>query len=182
MQVLTVSSATGAGLDVFSAIVSSGTSVLLGASGAGKSTLANSLLGRDVMEVQAAREVDGKGRHTTTSARRYVLDVGGAVVDTPGVKLFGLWGVTRENLPEFFPDVASGAAPEWRRARCNNFATTHPPTLQFQARARNTPRLLHAKRHRALRPTATKINPGPPLQRCVVSGIGKGSADIRPCH
>ena len=80
------------------------------------------------------------------------------------------------------PRFRRRTAPEWRRARCNNFATTHPPTLQFQARARNTPRLLHAKRHRALRPTATKINPGPPLQRCVVSGIGKGSADIRPCH
>ena len=37
------------------------------------------------------------------------------MIDTPGVKLFGLWGVTRENLPEFFPDVTGGTAPEWRR-------------------------------------------------------------------
>ena len=47
-----------------------------------------------------------KGRHTTTSARRYKLTFGGAVIDTPGVKLFGLWGVTQDNLMEFFPDIA----------------------------------------------------------------------------
>jgi putative ribosome biogenesis GTPase RsgA len=44
-----------------------------------------------------------------------VLEFGGAVIDTPGVKLFGLWGVTRENLREFFPDVAEDRAPEWRK-------------------------------------------------------------------
>lgn len=62
VQVLTVSSVTGEGTDVLAAIVGDGTSVLLGISGAGKSTLANALLGAEVMEVQAAREVDGKGR------------------------------------------------------------------------------------------------------------------------
>jgi putative ribosome biogenesis GTPase RsgA len=36
------------------------------------------------------------------------------VIDTPGVKLFGLWNVTRENLSDFFPDVAGGTAPQWR--------------------------------------------------------------------
>jgi len=56
-----------------------------------------------------------KGRHTTTSARRYPLDFGGAVVDTPGVKHFGLWGVTSDNLIDHFSDVAAGTAPEWRR-------------------------------------------------------------------
>lgn len=61
VQVLPVSSATGEGTDVFAAIVSGGTSVLLGLSGAGKSTLANTLLGEDVMDVRAARDVDGKG-------------------------------------------------------------------------------------------------------------------------
>ncbi|MDB5321988.1 MAG: ribosome-associated GTPase, partial [Phycisphaerales bacterium] len=57
----------------------------------------------------------GKGRHTTTSAQRFALDGGGYVIDTPGVKLFGLWNVTRENLPEFFPDVGAGTAPAWRQ-------------------------------------------------------------------
>ncbi|MFH8515446.1 ribosome small subunit-dependent GTPase A [Streptomyces gelaticus] len=91
VQVLTVSSATGEGIDVFSAIVSGGTSVLLGASGAGKSTLANTLLGHDVMEVQAARDVDGKGRHTTTTRNLLVLPSGGVLIDTPGLRGVGLW-------------------------------------------------------------------------------------------
>ncbi|MFI9628331.1 ribosome small subunit-dependent GTPase A [Streptomyces sp. NPDC052042] len=91
VQVLPVSSTTGEGLDVFSAIVTGGTSVLLGISGAGKSTLANTLLGRDVMEVQAAREVDGKGRHTTTTRNLLVLPSGGVIIDTPGLRGVGLW-------------------------------------------------------------------------------------------
>ncbi len=37
------------------------------------------------------------------------------MIDTPGVKMFGLWGVTRENLDEFFPDVRAGTAPAWPR-------------------------------------------------------------------
>ena len=91
VQVLPVSSATGEGLDVFSAIVAGGTSVLLGISGAGKSTLANTLLGHDAMEVQAAREVDGKGRHTTTTRNLLVLPFGGVLIDTPGLRGVGLW-------------------------------------------------------------------------------------------
>ncbi|MGZ2355867.1 ribosome small subunit-dependent GTPase A [Streptomyces sp. 372A] len=91
VQVLPVSSTTGEGIDVFSAIVSGGTSVLLGVSGAGKSTLANTLLGQDVMEVQAARDVDGKGRHTTTTRNLLVLPSGGVLIDTPGLRGVGLW-------------------------------------------------------------------------------------------
>ncbi|MFE4218284.1 ribosome small subunit-dependent GTPase A [Streptomyces sp. NPDC056844] len=91
VQVLPVSSATGEGVDVFRAIVGGGTSVLLGTSGAGKSTLANTLLGEDVMDVRAARDVDGKGRHTTTTRNLLVLPEGGVLIDTPGLRGVGLW-------------------------------------------------------------------------------------------
>ncbi|WP_329613211.1 ribosome small subunit-dependent GTPase A [Streptomyces brevispora] len=91
VQVLPVSSATGEGVDVFAAIVSGGTSVLLGASGAGKSTLANTLLGHDEMEVRATRDMDGKGRHTTTTRNLLVLPSGGVLIDTPGLRGVGLW-------------------------------------------------------------------------------------------
>ncbi|MFD5140771.1 ribosome small subunit-dependent GTPase A [Streptomyces sp. NPDC058378] len=91
VQVLPVSSATGEGVDVFRAVVGGGTSVLLGTSGAGKSTLANTLLGEDVMDVRAARDVDGKGRHTTTTRNLLVLPAGGVLIDTPGLRGVGLW-------------------------------------------------------------------------------------------
>ncbi|MEV6398086.1 ribosome small subunit-dependent GTPase A [Streptomyces sp. NPDC051907] len=91
VQVLPVSSALGEGVDVLSAVVGGGTSVLLGVSGAGKSTLANALLGEDVMDVQSTRDVDGKGRHTTTTRNLLVLPTGGVLIDTPGLRGVGLW-------------------------------------------------------------------------------------------
>lgn len=91
VPVLTVSSHTGEGTDVLAAVAAGGTSVLLGISGAGKSTLANALLGADVMEVQEIRDVDGKGRHTTTTRNLLALPGGGVLIDTPGLRGVGLW-------------------------------------------------------------------------------------------
>ncbi|MGW2642138.1 ribosome small subunit-dependent GTPase A [Streptomyces sp. NPDC001348] len=91
VPVLTVSALHGEGLDVLVATVGGGTSVLLGQSGAGKSTLANALLGEDVMDVRAARDVDGKGRHTTTTRNLLALPGGGVLIDTPGLRGVGLF-------------------------------------------------------------------------------------------
>ncbi|WP_329302229.1 ribosome small subunit-dependent GTPase A [Streptomyces sp. NBC_00659] len=91
VPVLAVSSSTGAGLDILEAVLAGGTAVLLGQSGAGKSTLANALLGEDVMDVQATRDMDGKGRHTTTTRNLLVLPGGGVLIDTPGLRGVGLW-------------------------------------------------------------------------------------------
>ncbi|MFE4993332.1 ribosome small subunit-dependent GTPase A [Streptomyces mirabilis] len=91
VPVLSVSSNAGEGLDVLAAVLSGGTSVLLGQSGAGKSTLANALIGEDVMDVRAARDVDGKGRHTTTTRNLLALPGGGVLIDTPGLRGVGLW-------------------------------------------------------------------------------------------
>ncbi len=91
VTVLAVSAALGEGLDVLAAVVGGSTAVLLGQSGAGKSTLANALLGEDVMDVQATRDVDGKGRHTTTTRNLLVMPGGGVLIDTPGLRGVGLW-------------------------------------------------------------------------------------------
>lgn len=91
VQVLAVSAATGDGTDILGAVLADGTSVLLGQSGAGKSTLANALLGEDVMTVRATRDVDGKGRHTTTTRNLLALPGGGVLIDTPGLRGVGLW-------------------------------------------------------------------------------------------
>lgn len=124
------------GLDEIREILRGQTTVLAGHSGVGKSSLARAIQPSLDLRIGAISGYTGKGRHTTTSARRYVLDAGGAVVDTPGVKLFGLWGVTRENLPEFFPDVASGAAPEWRQASYDRILESLPDPEYEDPRAR----------------------------------------------
>ncbi|MDH6566952.1 ribosome biogenesis GTPase [Streptomyces sp. SAI-208] len=91
VPVLTVSALDGEGLDLLLAVVSDGTTVLLGQSGAGKSTLANVLIGEDAMAVQATRDADGKGRHTTTTRNLLALPGGGVLIDTPGLRGVGLW-------------------------------------------------------------------------------------------
>ncbi|WP_323450004.1 ribosome small subunit-dependent GTPase A [Streptomyces yaizuensis] len=91
VSVLPVSSHSGEGLDVLTALVLGGTTVLLGVSGAGKSSLANALIGHDTMTVQAARDTDGKGRHTTTTRNLLALPGGGVLIDTPGLRGVGLF-------------------------------------------------------------------------------------------
>lgn len=103
------------GLDILRDRLRDQTTVLAGHSGVGKSSLIRAIQPQLDLSVGAISNYTGKGRHTTTSARRYILDFGGYVIDTPGVKLFGLWNVTRDTLPEYFPDVATDTAPEWRR-------------------------------------------------------------------
>ncbi|MFE7519783.1 ribosome small subunit-dependent GTPase A [Streptomyces halstedii] len=116
VPVLPVSSATGEGVDVFRAVVADGTSVLLGTSGAGKSTLANTLLGEEVMDVRAARDVDGKGRHTTTTRNLLVLPGGGILIDTPGLRGVGLFDAG-EGVGQVFSEI-EGLARECRFHDC----------------------------------------------------------------
>jgi ribosome biogenesis GTPase / thiamine phosphate phosphatase len=91
------------------------TTVLAGHSGVGKSSLIRAVEPSLDLRIGAISNYNDKGRHTTTSARWYALPFGGFVIDTPGVKLFGLWNVTRDNLDTYFPDVAAGTAPDWRK-------------------------------------------------------------------
>ncbi|MET9364853.1 ribosome small subunit-dependent GTPase A [Streptomyces sp. NPDC006632] len=109
VRVVPVSARTGEGVEVLRAVVAGGTSVLLGQSGAGKSTLANALLGEEVMAVQAAREVDGKGRHTTTTRNLLVLPGGGTLIDTPGLRGVGLYDA-ESGVGQVFSEIEELAA------------------------------------------------------------------------
>lgn len=63
---------------------------MIGSSGTGKSTLLNRLLGGEAIRTNGLRS-DGKGRHTTTRRELYRLPDGGLIVDTPGMREFGMW-------------------------------------------------------------------------------------------
>jgi ribosome biogenesis GTPase len=82
------------------------TSVLLGHSGVGKSTLVNALVPGAHRAIGVVNDVTGRGRHTSTSALMLALPEGGWIVDTPGIRSFGLAHVHPADLIAAFPDLA----------------------------------------------------------------------------
>jgi ribosome biogenesis GTPase len=91
VPIVQVSALTGAGLGDLHSYLGQGTAVgFVGSSGVGKSSLVNRLLGREAQSVNAIRDDDARGRHTTTRRELIVLPAGGVLVDTPGMRELGL--------------------------------------------------------------------------------------------
>jgi len=90
------------------------TAALLGSSGVGKSSLINALMGDAFwpdgpLATQAVREMDDRGRHTTTSRQLLLVPGGGVVIDTPGMRELGLWGAA-DGIGRTFGDIQELAA------------------------------------------------------------------------
>jgi ribosome biogenesis GTPase len=116
-----VSAATAAGLDALRADVRGHTCVLVGHSGVGKTSLLNALVPDLGERVTALSDATGKGQHTTTTATLYPLDDGGEIIDSPGVRGFGLVEVDPHQVRDHFVDLAA-RAPECRFADCQHLA------------------------------------------------------------
>ncbi|MFM7147652.1 MAG: ribosome small subunit-dependent GTPase A [Actinomycetales bacterium] len=82
------------------------TTVMLGESGVGKSTLVNALVPGTNRSTGHVNLVTGKGRHTSTSVLALRLSAGGWIIDTPGVRSFGLGHVDRQHILGGFPEFA----------------------------------------------------------------------------
>lgn len=81
-----------------------GNSVLVGHSGVGKTSLLNAMVGEQMSVGSVADRSKGQGRHTTSTARLIALAGGGFVIDSPGVREFGLHGVAQADLARHYPD------------------------------------------------------------------------------
>ena len=82
--------------------------VVVGHSGVGKSTLVNNLVPGTDRSTGRVNTVTGKGRHTSTSVRAIALPGGGWIIDTPGIRSFGLAHVDIGRVITAFPDLAAG--------------------------------------------------------------------------
>lgn len=107
-EVHAVSSTTKKGIGQLKKALEGRTSVFSGQSGVGKSSLINLLLGTDLVTSEVVVS-SNKGAHTTTAAHLVPLEKDGFCIDTPGIKSFGVWNLTKEDLALYFCEIAKAA-------------------------------------------------------------------------
>lgn len=134
LHVVRTSVKTGEGIAELAKIIRGRTCVLVGHSGVGKSSMLSALLeefGEQADHTIRTGEVNekvGVGRHTTTSSTLYDLGGGTWIIDTPGVRQFGLWDLTPQLLAASFPDFQEVAA----HCRFTDCTHSHEPDCAVQ--------------------------------------------------
>ena len=122
-RVLEVSVREGRGVEEVRELLAGRTTLVSGNSGVGKSTLIQAIDPSLDIRTGEISESHHKGRHTTTFATMYPLAGGGAVIDTPGIKGFGLIDIDEAELWHYFPEMMR-VAPACRFYNCTH---THEP-------------------------------------------------------
>ncbi len=99
-----ISALTGKNIEKVRELMKEKTSMFAGHSGAGKSTLVNALESGLDLKTAAISEQHLQGQHTTTFAEMYDLSFGGRIIDTPGIKGFGVVDMEKEEIGDYFPE------------------------------------------------------------------------------
>ena len=142
VETFLTSAATGAGVERLRRRLRDRETVFSGQSGVGKSSLLNAIQPELGLRVREVSGVNQKGRHTTTTAELIRLDFGGWVVDTPGVRQFGLWDVIPEEVEGFFaefrPFVARCGFPDCTHTHEDRCAVKRAVARRWIAESRYT--------------------------------------------
>ena len=108
-RVVLTSATSGRGLDELRAVLRGRTTALAGLSGVGKSSLLSAAEPRLNLKVGEVSDRKHEGRHTTTQASLHTLSAGGFVVDTPGMREYGIAGLRKSELARFYPEFREPA-------------------------------------------------------------------------
>jgi len=100
-----ISAETGLNLDLVRDRMKGNVSLVAGHSGVGKSTLLNTLNPNLNLKTHVVSDFNSKGQHTTTFAQMYEWPFGGFIIDTPGIKEFGLVHIDKSELQGYFPEI-----------------------------------------------------------------------------
>lgn len=130
IPIVVCSTRTGEGLDQLRSLIEGKTSTLVGHSGVGKSSILNALDARLQLATADVHKKRGTGRHTTSASTLFDLGNETYVIDTPGIREFGLWDITPESLREAFPEFQEAA--EW--CRFNDCTHSHEPDCEIKRR------------------------------------------------
>ncbi len=95
------------GVEEVKTLLHNKTTLLSGHSGVGKSTFINTVFPQFSIRTQEVSGWSGKGLHTTTFAEMFDLDTGGHIIDTPGVREFGVVDITKQELSQYFPEMCA---------------------------------------------------------------------------
>jgi len=128
-EVLLTSVLTGQGLPELCSILQDKGTVLAGLSGVGKSSLLNSVQPGLQLKTGVTSARHHEGRHTTVQVSLLPLAMGGYVVDTPGIREFGLWDVPQNEVAAYFPEIAKHA----RNCRFPGCSHIHEPGCAVKA-------------------------------------------------
>jgi ribosome biogenesis GTPase len=129
VPVIACSARGGDGLDALRGAVQGKTCALVGHSGVGKSSILNALDERLQLATGDLHR-RGTGRHTTTSSTLHDLGGGTLMIDTPGIREFGLWDLSPDTLRDYFPEFAEAA----EYCRFNDCTHLHEPQCEVKDR------------------------------------------------
>ncbi|MFV0555040.1 MAG: ribosome small subunit-dependent GTPase A [Mangrovibacterium sp.] len=120
---LKTSTKTGEGLEELKAMMQDNISVFSGHSGVGKSTLVNHVEPTLTLKTNIISEYHATGQHTTTFSEMFELSFGGYIIDTPGIKGFGVLEMDKYEVSHYFPEIFEVSS----ECQFNNCTHTHEP-------------------------------------------------------